>query len=318
MPEIGAFLSSEEHGPRALLDQAKLAEASGMRSVFISDHFHPWLDRQGESPFVWGVIGAISAATDHKVTTGVTCPTVRIHPAILAQAAATSQLLLEGRFVFGVGSGEALNEHILGHRWPGVETRLKMLEEAVDVMRLLWEGKLVNHHGEFYTVENARLYSVPDTPPPVAVSAFGPEAAEVAARIGDGFITVQPDKELLARYRTHGGHGPSIAALKVCWDQDEQRARKLAHELWPTECLEGQLSQELPLPAHFESAASIVTEDMVADAVACGPDPERHLAAIAEYIDAGFDEVYINQIGPDQEGFFKFFARELRPRLEAG
>jgi G6PDH family F420-dependent oxidoreductase len=315
MTQIGAFLSSEEHGPRELVTQAQLAEEVGMHSVFISDHFHPWIDRQGESPFVWSVIGAISAATDHQVTTGVTCPTFRIHPAILAQAAATSQILLDGRFVFGVGSGEALNEHISGQRWPSVDIRLKMLEEAVELIQLLWEGGLVNHHGEFYTVENARLYSRPDSPPPIAVSAFGPKAAEVAARVGDGFITVQPDAALLQKYRSHGGAGPCIAAFKVCWDQDEKRARKLAHELWPTEGLKGQLAQELPMPAHFESAAQIVTEDMVADVVACGPDPERHVKAISAYLDAGFDQVYINQIGPDQRGFFDFFARELRPRL---
>jgi G6PDH family F420-dependent oxidoreductase len=318
MSEIGAFLSSEEHDPRALLAQAQMAEEAGLHAVFISDHFHPWIDRQGESPFVWSVIGAISASTKHKVTTGVTCPTVRIHPAILAQAAATSQILLDGRFVFGVGSGEALNEHILGHCWPPVETRLRMLEEAVEVIRLLWGGGLVNHHGEFYTVENARLYSLPDRPPPIAVSAFGPDAAEVAARVGDGFITVQPDKELLKRYRGQGGVGPSIAAVKICWDQDEGRARKMAHELWPTTGLGGQLSQELPMPSHFESAVETVTEDMVAGAISCGPDPERHVKSISEYLEAGFDEVYVNQIGPDQEGFFDFFARELLPRLRDG
>jgi G6PDH family F420-dependent oxidoreductase len=316
MPEIGAFLSSEEHGPLDLLTQAKLAERAGFHSVFISDHFHPWIDRQGESPFVWSVIGAISAATRHKVTTGVTCPTVRIHPAILAQAAATTQILLEGRFVFGVGTGEALNEHILGDRWPSVEIRLQMLEEAIEVIRLLWKGGLVNHHGEFYTVENARLYSVPDSPPPIAVSGFGPKAAALAARVGDGYITVQPDRELLGAYREHGGQGPSIAAVKVCWGPDEKKARTLAHELWPTECLSGQLSQELPMPAHFESAAEIVTEQMVGDILACGPDPERHVKAISAYLEAGFDEVYVNQIGPDQEGFFEFYAREIRPRLE--
>jgi G6PDH family F420-dependent oxidoreductase len=315
MAEIGAFLSSEESSPRALVSQAKLAEEAGMRSVFISYHFHPWIDRQGESPFVWSVIGAISASTSHKVTTGVTCPTIRIHPAILAQAAATSQILLEGRFVFGVGSGEALNEHILGDRWPPVETRLKMLEEAIDVIRKLWEGGIVNHHGEFYTVENARIYSLPDAPPPIAVSAFGPKAADAAARIADGFVTVKPDGELLDRYRRQGGRGPSIAALKVCWDQDEGQARKLAHELWPTEGVEGQLSQELPMPSHFESAAAKVTEEMVAEAVPCGPDPEVHLTAIRKYLDAGFDEVYVNQIGPDQEGFFRFYAQELRDKL---
>ncbi|HEX3795899.1 MAG TPA: TIGR03557 family F420-dependent LLM class oxidoreductase [Acidimicrobiales bacterium] len=315
MAEIGAFLSSEEHGPRELVAQAVMAEEAGLHSILISDHYHPWIDRQGESPFVWSVIGSISGKTKHRVTTGVTCPTVRIHPAILAQAAATSQILLDGRFVFGVGTGEALNEHILGDHWPPVEIRLKMLEEAVEVIRLLWEGKVVNHHGEFYTVENARLYSVPDSPPPIAVSAFGPDAAEVAARIGDGFITVRPDKELREKYRSLGGSGRSIAALKVCWDQDEKRARKLAYELWPTTGLTGQLSQELPMPAHFESAASNVTEDTVADAIACGPDPERHIKAITEYLDAGFDEVYVNQIGPDQAGFFDFFSRDVLPRL---
>src|SRR5947209_1256752 len=149
MSEIGAFLSSEEHGPAALVEQARMAEAVGMRGVCISDHFHPWIDAQGQSPFVWSVIGAIGATTKLKVTTGVTCPTVRIHPAVLAQAAATSMLMLEGRFVFGVGSGEALNEHILGHRWPPTDTRLEMLEEAVAVMRELWKGGFVTHHGRY-------------------------------------------------------------------------------------------------------------------------------------------------------------------------
>jgi len=315
MAEIGAFLSSEEHGPRELLAQAQMAEAAKMSGVFISDHFHPWIDSQGESPFVWSVIGAIGARTSHRVTTGVTCPTVRIHPAVLAQAAATSQLLLDGRFVFGVGSGEALNEHILGEHWPPAPTRLEMLEEAVEVIRKLWTGKLVTHHGTFYTVENARLYSVPDAPPRIAVSAFGDDAAALAARIGDGFVTVVPDTDLLAKYRQAGGEGESIAAVKVCWNKDEGTARKIAHQLWPTEALQGQLSQELALPSHFEAAAAHVTEDMVAEIVPCGPDPERHVEAIRHYLDAGFDQVYVNQIGSDQEGFFDFYARELRVRL---
>ncbi len=315
MPEIGAFLSSEEHSARALVRQAQMAEAAKMRGVFISDHYHPWIDAQGESPFIWSVIGAVSAATSLRVTTGVTCPTVRMHPAILAQAAATAQSLLEGRFVFGVGSGEALNEHILGDRWPPAATRLEMLEEAIEVMRALWQGHLVTHHGRHYTVENARLYSLPHAPPPVAISAFGPEAADLAARIGDGFITVRADGDLLEKYRGQGGEGPAIAALKVCWDHDDGKARKLAHQLWPTEALEGQLAQELPLPSQFESAAAQVTEDMVADIVPCGPDPERHVAAITEYLEAGFDRVYINQIGPEQEGFFSFFVHEIEPRL---
>ncbi len=317
MPEIGAFLSSEEHGPQALLEQAKMAEEVDMRGVFISDHFHPWLDVQGQSPFVWSVIGGIAASTSLDVITGVTCPTIRIHPVVLAQAAATSQSMLGGRFVFGVGSGEALNEHILGHRWPPVATRLEMLEEAVEVIRKLWQGDLVTHHGRYYTVENARLYTLPDTPPPIAVSAFGPEAAALAAKIGDGFVSVNPGGDLLQQYRMQGGIGPAVGALKVCWGRDEGQARKTAHHLWPTEAVEGQLSQELPLPSHFEAAAANVTEDMVAEMVPCGPDPERHLKAIEKFAEAGFDKIYVNQIGPEQEGFFDFYAKELRPRLSA-
>jgi G6PDH family F420-dependent oxidoreductase len=162
-----------------------------------------------------------------------------------------------------------------------------------------------------------RDYSLPDAPPPIAVSAFGPNAADLAAQIGDGFVTVQPDKDLLTRYRNAGGRGRTVGALKVCWDQDETMARTLAHELWPTEGVEGQISQELPMPSHFEAAAANVTEDMIAEVVPCGPDPERHIKAIVEYVDAGFDKIYINQIGPDQEGFFDFYAQELRPRLGA-
>jgi G6PDH family F420-dependent oxidoreductase len=315
MAEIGLFLSSEEHGPKELVDQARRGEEAGFSSVFISDHFHPWIDRQGQSPFVWSVIGGIAATTEMKVTTGVTCPLIRIHPAIVAQAAATSQLLLDGRFVLGVGTGEALNEHILGHHWPPVATRFEMLEEAVGLLRDMWKGKGTTHHGRHYTVENARLYSCPEVPPPIVVSAFGPRAVDLAARIGDGLVTIRPEAEVVARYRRHGGSGPAIAALKVCWDHDEARARALAHELWPIEGLPGQLCQELPLPAHFAQAASLVTPEMVAEKVACGPDPERHVQAVSDYLEAGFDEVYINQIGPDLAGFLAFYKKEIEPRI---
>lgn len=316
MAQVGLFLSSEEHGPGSLLRQARRGEEMGFSSVFISDHFHPWTGAQGESPFVWSVIGGIAATTRMKVTTGVTCPTVRMHPAVVAQAAATCQLMLDGRFVLGVGSGEALNEHILGHRWPPVATRLQMLEEAVDVMRQLWTGSVVTHHGRYYTVENARLYSLPEMPPLVAVSAFGGKSLELAARIGDGFVTTQPDAGAVREFRQESGKSLAIAALKICWDNDEARGRKLAHDLWATECLPGQLHQELPMPAHFEQAATLVDEEMVASQIPCGPDPERHLQAISKYLEAGFDEVYVNQIGPDQDGFLEFYSRELRPRLE--
>jgi G6PDH family F420-dependent oxidoreductase len=317
MAEIGYFLSSEEHGPAELVRQAQQAEQAGFRSVWISDHYHPWNDRQGHSPFVWSVIGGIAATTRLRVTTAVTCPTVRIHPAILAQAAATAAMMLPGRFLFGVGSGENLNEHILGARWPRVEVRLQMLEEAVEVMRKLWQGKLTSHDGRFYQVENARIYSLPDEPPPVLMSALGQKSVSLAARVADGLISTKPDRESLERYAAEGGKGPRQGGLKVCWGRDEQAARKTAFELWPNNLLPGQLSQELALPSHFDQATQLVTEDEVAELIPCGPDPERHLASIRQYLDAGFDEVYVSQIGDDQAGFFDFWRRELAPRLGA-
>jgi len=314
-PVVGCFLSSEEHGPSFLVQTARQAEEAGFPAVLISDHYHPWTDRQGESPFVWSVIGAIGATTRLRVTTGVTCPTVRTHPAIIAQAAATSQLLLEGRFALGVGSGEALNERILGDPWPPAGIRLEMLEEAIEVMRKLWDGGTVNHHGRHYTVERARIYSRPDRPPPVLVSGYGPKSIALAARVGDGFVVITPDAGNIRSYRQQGGAGPVIAALKVCWGADEGQARKLAFDRWATTAVPGELNQELPSPRHFEQASENVTEDMVAEMITCGPDADRHAAAIRQYLDAGCDEVYVSQIGEDQAGYFDFFARQLRPRL---
>jgi G6PDH family F420-dependent oxidoreductase len=313
--KIGYFLSSEEHSPTELLDQAIGAEEAGFSSIFISDHFHPWLDRQGESPFVWSVIGAIAARTNLEIMTGVTCPTVRIHPAIIAQAAATSQLLCGGRFRLGLGTGEKLNEHILGHRWPSAAVRLEMLEEAIEIIRALWEGATYTHHGRHYTVENARIYSLPDTPPPIIISGFGPRSVAAAARVGEGFVTTKPLSEHVDIYRHAGGSGPAVGVTKVCWAEDEKEAIRTAFELWPTEVLSGQLSQELPMPQHFEEAASVVTEEMVAETIPCGPDADRHLQALQRYVDAGFDELYINQIGSDARGFFEFFNARIRPLL---
>jgi len=315
--EFGYFLSSEEYGPRELVEQAVRAEAAGWNELLISDHYHPWIDRQGHSPFVWGVIGAIAGATESvTVTTGVTCPTVRIHPAVIAQATATAALLLDGRFRFGVGSGENLNEHILGDGWPDTDTRLAMLDEAVEIIRRLWEGGQVSHEGKHYTVRNARIYDLPAEPPPVIVSGFGPKAAELAGRIGDGFICAQPSAELRDTFNENGGEGkPTLNGLKVCFGDDEQACVKLAHETWPNEGVPGELAQELPTPAHFEQASELVAPDKVAEAVPCGNDPERFVEAIKPFEAAGYDRLYIQQIGPDQAGFLEFFEREVRPRL---
>lgn len=316
MAEIGYFLSSEEHGPRALLDQARMASDAGVGSVAISDHYHPWLDEQGQSPFVWSVIGAIAAATPLRVSTFVTCPTMRIHPAVLAQAAATSSLLLEGRFEFGIGTGEALNEHILGDPWPLHDERSAMLEEAVEIMRALWTGEEVTHRGDHYVVEAARLYSVPDVPPPVAVSAFGPKATELAARIGEGFVSTSPDGELLSKYRELGGTGPASAGVKICWGADRDACIRTAHRLWRSSGLPGELSQDLRLPALFDQGSQLVTPEAIAEKMPCGPDVEPIVEAVREYVEAGFDRIYLGQVGPEQEGFFRFFDTELRPALE--
>jgi G6PDH family F420-dependent oxidoreductase len=318
MTELAYALATEEHDARTLLSIAQRAEQAGFRSVWISDHYHPWIDRQGHAPFVWSVIGGIAATTNLRVTTGVTCPTVRIHPAVVAQAAATSSNLLpDGRFRLGVGTGEALNEHILGDRWPPADVRLEMLTEAIAVMRALWSGEQVTHRGRHYTVESARIYTRPDGDIPVLVSAFGPRALAVAIEHGDGWVTTSPDTDMLARYRAGGDAGLACGGLKVCWGDDEAGARKLAHELWPTSGVPGQLHQDLPTPKHFEQAASVVTEAASTKGTPCGPDPEIHVAGIRPFLDAGFDEVSVTQIGPDQEGFFRFWEREVRPRLDS-
>jgi G6PDH family F420-dependent oxidoreductase len=310
---IGIFLSCEEFGPKDLVAQARAAEAAGFHALWISDHYHPWNDEQGHSPFVWSVIGAVAEATSLPVTTGVTCPTTRIHPAIIAQAAATSAVLLEGRFTLGVGTGEALNEHVTGARWPEADVRLEMLEEAIEVIRTLWRGGQQSHHGRHYTVENARVYDLPDTPPAILVSGFGPKAVAVAARAGDGYVTTSPDAESIEQYRSGGGRGPVHAGTKVCFMADEEEARRTAHRLWPNEALPGELAQVLPTPAHFEQACELVTPDMLVTPV--GPDIDQHVASLQQYADAGVDELYVQQIGPEQAAFFETWAPAVLPRF---
>jgi len=316
MSRIGYFLSSEEHGPKELVRQSKLAERAGFEGLWISDHYHPWLDEQGQSPFVWSTIGAIAEAVTLPITTAVTCPLVRIHPAVIAQAAATSAVLTEGRFQLGVGTGEALNEHISDSRWPPAAERLEMLEEAIEVMRRLWSGDLTTHRGTHYSVDNARLYTLPDRPPPVYISGFGEKSVRLAGRIGDGYICTGPAADLVTLFHESGGAGkPTQGGLKVCYAEDEAAARKTVHRLWPTEGIKGEASQLLPLPRHFEQLAEMVSEEDATASTPCGPDPEVHVQAIQKYVDAGFDEIYISQIGTEQDAFFDFYAREVLPRL---
>ncbi|MDQ3055332.1 MAG: TIGR03557 family F420-dependent LLM class oxidoreductase [Actinomycetota bacterium] len=316
MTAFGYSLSGEEHPPAELVANAQRAEAAGFEFVSISDHYHPWVSAQGHSPFVWAVLGAIANATERvRVGVGVSCPTVRIHPAVLAQATATTSLLFNGRFFFGVGTGEALNEHILGQRWPPPELRLAMLEEAVEVIRRLWAGDTVDHRGSFYEVENARLFDPPAQPPPIIVSAFGPKAIEVAARIGDGYWGHAPDGDLLGRFADAGGTGPRYAQLNLCWAEDTSMARKTVHEIWPNAGIPGQLAQDLPTWSHFEEAAELVSEDDATASVPCGPDVQPVVESVRRFLDAGYDHLYFHQIGSDQDGFFRFWNDELQPAL---
>ncbi|HWE34741.1 MAG TPA: TIGR03557 family F420-dependent LLM class oxidoreductase [Solirubrobacteraceae bacterium] len=314
---IGYFLSSEEWGPRELISQAVRAKEAGFDGLWISDHFHPWNDEQGHSPFVWSTIGAISqAAPGMQVTTAVTCPTIRIHPAIIAQAAASAAVMLDGRFCLGVGSGEALNEHVIGARWPEADERLEMLEEAVDVIRTLWDGGVHDHRGRHYRVEHARIYDLPVEPPRIIVSGFGSKAVQLAARIGDGYCTVGPDADSVKTFRAKAQSGALVqGGLKVCWSDDKASARRTVHRLWPNEALPGELAQVLPTPEHFEQAAELVTEEMVAADVPCGPDVDEHVEAIRAYEEAGFDELYVNQIGPEQDAFFAAYRDQVLPRV---
>ena len=313
--KVGLFLSSEEYGPRQLVEQAQMAADAGMAGLWVSDHYHPWIDAQGQSPFVWSTIGAVSQACDLPIMTAVTCPTVRIHPAVIAQAAATSAVLTGGRFRLGVGTGEALNESIFGDAWPNTDVRRAMLDEAIDIMRQLWTGEVVNHRGDHYTVQNARLYTLPDEPVPVYVSGFGPQSTRFAAQRGDGYVTTTPDKDLIDLFRSQAPGKPVTAGAKACVAGSAEEAQKIAFKLWPTTALPGELNQVLPTPAHFEQAVDLVDPDQVSSTIPCGPDPRRHLDAMRTFVDAGVDELYVAPIGPHYRDMINLYAREIIPNL---
>ncbi len=308
---VGYWLSSEEHDANALVANARRAEDAGFEHLLISDHFHPWVDAQGESPFVWGVIGAIGATTERiRLGTAVTCPLIRIHPAIVAHAAATSQQLMDGRFFLGLGTGENLNEHVTGAKWPRPDVRLEMLDEAIEIMRNLWSGEYETHRGKHYTVEQARIYSMPDEPPPIVVAAAAPEAAKLAAEKGDGYMNTTPDEEIVREYRSHGGGEPLYGKVTGVFAPTADEARRIARERGPNSALGGSLSQELALPRDFEAAAELVREDDFDGKLVLGADLDAWREQIAAYEQAGFTHVSVHDMSEDQEGFIAF-ARDL-------
>ncbi len=315
---FGFHLSTEEHPPADLIRYAQQAEASGFEFATISDHFHPWLDDQGQSPFVWSVLGALSQATTNlRIGTAVTCPIIRYRPELIAQAAATTEVMMPGRFFLGLGTGENLNEHIVGRHWPPIAFRRAMLAEAVDVIRALWSGKLTSHHGKYYTVEDARIYTMPEDPPPIFIASAGPRSAETAGRIGDGLITIAPEPDLLKRFDAAGGKGkPRYCQMTMCWAKDMDTAKKTAYKYWRTSSVPGSLHPNLPLPGDFDQISQLSSADSLVKKIPMGPDPETYVSRLHKYVDAGFDNIFLHQIGHDQDGFFDFFSREIRPRIE--
>ena len=317
MVRIGYTLSSEEHGPGDLLLYGRIAEESGFDFLTISDHFHPWTSRQGQSPFVWSVLGGLAVKTEEiPVMTAVTCPTMRIHPAIVAQAAATTASLLPDRFTLGVGTGENLNEHVTGTAWPESGERLDMLEEAIELIRRLWTGEVVTERTPHYPVDRARLFTVPETSPPIAVAASSPAAARLAGRAGDALISTAPEAEIVEAFREAGGEGPVYGQLTMCYGPDEAKAKDEALEWWPNTSVPGEVGLELAEPQHFEEVAELITTEQVGEKVVCGPDPDAIVEMVEMFTDAGFDQVFLHQVGPRQEEFLAFAKAELLPSID--
>jgi coenzyme F420-dependent glucose-6-phosphate dehydrogenase len=313
---LGYWLSSEEHAAPQLVEHAVAAETAGFTTAMLSDHLHPWVPQQGHSPFAWTVLGAIAQATTTlEVGTGVSAALHRMHPVVLAQAAATVATLMPGRTFLGVGTGERLNEQFSGARWPSPAERREVLEEAIAVIRRLWAGDEVHHRGRHVTVEGVQLHSLPVVPPPLHVAASGARSARLAGEAGDGLIAVAPDPSIVQSYEAAGGTGPKLGQLHVCWARDEAEARRHAHRWWPNGGMQGAVLAELSRPSQFAEVAKLVREDDVAAAVVCGPDLDRHVAAIQRFVGAGFDTVYVHQVGPDQAGFLAAYREEVLPRI---
>ncbi|MBF6162135.1 TIGR03557 family F420-dependent LLM class oxidoreductase [Nocardia cyriacigeorgica] len=310
--QIGYKLAAEAFGPEELIRQAVQAEAAGFDFVEMSDHFHPWLDNQGHSCFAWTALGAIAARTERiGLATGVTCPIIRYHPAIVAQAAATLALISQGRFTLGIGSGERLNEHVVGREFPPIAVRQDMLREALEIIRLLWRGGYQSYDGRYLSISDARVFDLPESPPPIAVAAGGPDAARIAGELGDGLFATEPEARIVEDYRAAGGTGPRYAEVGMAWAPDEQTAAEAAHETSRWAVTGWKVMSELPNPVNFAAATTTVRVDDIREAMACGPDPARYLEAAQNYVDAGYDHLVMQNAGPDPDGFIDFYRREL-------
>jgi G6PDH family F420-dependent oxidoreductase len=320
MTEFGYTLMGEQAGPTQLVDDAVSAEGAGFDFAVASDHYFPWLEEQGHSPFVWSVLGAVARATSRMpFMTYVTCPIIRYHPAVIAQAAATVQLLSDGRFSLGVGAGENLNEHVVGGGWPGVDVRHQMLREAIELMRELWAGEHVTYDGEFFQLDSAKVWDVPDQAPPLGVAVSGRQSCELAGELADVMIAVEPKAELGNMFDESGGRGkPRVGQVALCYDTDEATAVQRAHEQFRWFGGGWKVNAELPGPSAFDAASKYVRPEDVAEDIPCGPDVKRHVDAVRRFVDIGFTHVALVQIGADhQQSFISWAEDELLPALRS-
>jgi G6PDH family F420-dependent oxidoreductase len=324
---IGYAAMCEQFHPSDLIRWSKQAEEAGFGGVMVSDHFHPWVPSQGHSPFAWALMGAIGQATS-KVTfgPGVTPPGYRYHPAVVAQAAATLAAMFPGRFWLGLGAGEALNEHIIGGYWPEAPARLDKLVDSIEIIKKLFSGKVVKHKSEHFTLESARLYTMPEQPPPIYVATSGPVMSERTGRLCDGIITVGASEEriggLMQRFEKgarEAGKDPStmprLMQIHVSWAKTREECVEQAVREWPTGGMPFP-KQDIRSPEDFEAMRRLVRPEDFRNRVLTSPDLDEHVAEIQKYVDFGFSEVYIHQVGRDQGAFIEAYARDVLPKVK--
>ncbi|WP_028050668.1 TIGR03557 family F420-dependent LLM class oxidoreductase [Cellulomonas sp. URHD0024] len=314
--KIGYKLSTEGFGPQELVRQAVAAEEAGFDFVESSDHFHPWLESQGHSASTWVLLPTIAAKTQRVgLVTGVTCPSFRYHPAVVAQSAATLQILSEGRFTLGVGAGERLNEHVVGTTFPTIRKRHQAFREALEIIRLLWQGGYRSYEGAHLQIDDARIFDLPERLPDICVAVSGSASLRIANELGDGLFAIEPKAELVAGFT---GAGPRYAEIPLAWAPDADTAVQAVLEKNRFILTGGwKVLSELPNPVNFEAASQTVTKEDVTAQFACGPDVEEHVRVAQQFVDAGFDHLVTQNAGPDPDGFLEFFANELGDRLRA-
>jgi G6PDH family F420-dependent oxidoreductase len=320
MTDFGYTMMSEQAGPKELVSHVVAAEQAGFDFAVISDHYFPWLDAQGHSPYAWSVLGAAALATEQlPLMTYVTCPTIRYHPTIVAQAAATVQLLADGRLTLGLGSGENLNEHVVGGGWPSVDVRHRMLREAIEIIRGLFIGGYFSYDGEFFEADSAKIWDLPETPPPIGVAVSGPQSCQLAGELADAMIAVEPSQELGDAFDAAGGAGkPRVGQVPLCFDRDREAAVARAHEQFRWFVGGFKVNAELPGPTAFDAATQFVRPEDVAEEIPCGDDVERAVEAVRPYVDAAFTHVALVQVGGDHQGeFIRWAEDELLPALRS-